>query len=109
MPGPAPSCCRTGASGCCASGPRRNLAGTSRATGRFTRPIGWLARPPTTPGQPAPGLRRRRLGLGYPHVLRETVAIVMDHAGLSSRAAAGQLGHANTSMSTDVYSATRSQ
>jgi integrase len=27
----------------------------------------------------------------------------MDHAGLSSRAAADQLGHASTSMTTDVY------
>jgi hypothetical protein len=27
----------------------------------------------------------------------------VDHAGLSSRAEADQLGHANTSMSTDVY------
>jgi hypothetical protein len=27
----------------------------------------------------------------------------MDHAGLSSRAAADQLGHAYTSMPTDVY------
>jgi integrase len=27
----------------------------------------------------------------------------MDQAGLSSRAAADQLGHANTSMTTDVY------
>jgi integrase len=32
-----------------------------------------------------------------------TVATLMDHAGLSSRAAADQLGHANTSMTTDVY------
>jgi integrase len=37
------------------------------------------------------------------HVFRKTVASVMDHAGLSSRAAADQLGHANTSMTTDVY------
>ena len=45
------------------------------------------------------------------HVFRKTVATLMDHAGLSSRAAAGlssraaadQLGHANTSMTTDVY------
>jgi integrase len=36
-------------------------------------------------------------------VLRETVAILMDHASLSSPAAAGQLGHANTSMTTDVH------
>jgi integrase len=37
------------------------------------------------------------------HVFRETVATLMDQAGLSSRAAAYQLGHANTSMTTDVY------
>lgn len=37
------------------------------------------------------------------HVFRKTVASVMDHAGLFSRAAADQLGHANTSMTTDVY------
>jgi integrase len=37
------------------------------------------------------------------HVLRKTVVTLMDHAGLSSRAAADQLGHANTSMTTDVY------
>jgi integrase len=32
------------------------------------------------------------------HVFRKTVATLMDHAGPSSRAAADQLGHANTSM-----------
>ncbi|RBY76806.1 site-specific integrase [Geodermatophilus sp. TF02-6] len=37
------------------------------------------------------------------HVFRKSVASVMDHAGLSARAAADQLGHANTSMTTDVY------
>jgi integrase len=37
------------------------------------------------------------------HAFRKTVATLMDHAGLSSRAAADQLGHANTSMTTDVY------
>jgi integrase len=37
------------------------------------------------------------------HASRKTVATLMDHAGLSSRAAADQLGHANTSMTTDVY------
>ena len=37
------------------------------------------------------------------HVFRKSVATVMDSAGLSSRAAADQLGHANTSMTTDVY------
>lgn len=37
------------------------------------------------------------------HVFRKSLASVMDSAGLSSRAAADQLGHANTSMTTDVY------
>jgi integrase len=37
------------------------------------------------------------------HTFRKTVATLMDHAGLSSRAAVDQLGHANTSMTTDVY------
>jgi integrase len=37
------------------------------------------------------------------HVFRKTVATVMDQAGLSSRAAADQLGHANISMTSDVY------
>jgi integrase len=37
------------------------------------------------------------------HVFRRTVATVMDQAGLSSRAAADQLGHADTSMTSDVY------
>jgi hypothetical protein len=37
------------------------------------------------------------------HVLRKTVATLMDHAGLSSCAVADQLGHANTSMTTDIY------
>src|SRR3954452_18583861 len=37
------------------------------------------------------------------HVFRKTVATLMDEAGLSSRAAADQLGHANPSMTTDVY------
>ncbi len=37
------------------------------------------------------------------HVLRKTVATLMDQAGLSSRAAADQLGHANPSMTHDRY------
>lgn len=37
------------------------------------------------------------------HVFHKTVATVIDQAGLSSRAAADQLGHANISMTSDVY------
>ncbi|GAA4557692.1 site-specific integrase [Pseudonocardia xishanensis] len=37
------------------------------------------------------------------HVFRKTVASLMDEAGLSSRAAADQLGHAKPSMTSDRY------
>ena len=37
------------------------------------------------------------------HVLRKTVATLMDQAGLSARAAADQLGHAKPSMTSDRY------
>jgi hypothetical protein len=37
------------------------------------------------------------------HFLRKTVTTLMDQAGLPSRAAADQRGHAHTSMTTDVY------
>ena len=53
------------------------------------------------------GLRDAFVAAGFDwvtsHVFRKTVATLMDNAGLSSRAAADQLGHANTSMTTDVY------
>src|SRR3954447_9205784 len=37
------------------------------------------------------------------HTFRQTVATLMDKAGLSARAAADQLGHAKVSMTTDHY------
>jgi integrase len=37
------------------------------------------------------------------HTFRKTVATWMDEAGLSARAAADQLGHAQPSMTQDVY------
>lgn len=37
------------------------------------------------------------------HVLRKTTATMLDHAGLSARAIADQLGHANPSLTQDVY------
>src|SRR5687768_3503218 len=103
MPGPAPSCCRTDASGCCASGPRGSLAGRARATSLSTAPLGGWRDPSTTPGRPALALAAAGFDWVTSHVFRKTVATFMDHAGLSSRAAADQLGHANTSMTTDVY------
>lgn len=52
-----------------------------------------LAQPVEYAGRPAPALRQRA-STGSRHVFRNTVASVIDQAGLSSRAAAGQLGHA---------------
>lgn len=37
------------------------------------------------------------------HVLRKTTATMLDHAGLSARSIADQLGHANPSLTQDVY------
>jgi len=36
-------------------------------------------------------------------VIRKTTATMLDHAGLSARAIADQLGHANPSLTQDVY------
>ena len=69
----------------------------------FPAPLGgWRDRPILEPD-----LRDAFAAAGFDwvttHTFRKTVATLMDHAGLSSRAAADQLGHANTSMTTDVY------
>jgi integrase len=70
---------------------------------RLPGPAGRAARPeqhqrrPT--GRPGPG----RVRLGRHHTFRKTVATWMDEAGLSARAAADQLGHAQPSMTQDVY------
>jgi hypothetical protein len=67
-------------------------------------PAHWAAGAIPPPPQADPREAFVAAGLAWvtPHVLRETVAILMDHASLSSRAAAGQLGHANASMTTDI-------
>lgn len=47
----------------------------------------------------------REAGFGHitSHNFRKTVATLMDDAGLSSRSAADQLGHAKPSLASDVY------
>jgi integrase len=69
----------------------------------FPAPLGGWRDPSNTQAD----LREAFAEAGYDwvttHTFRKTVATLMDHAGLSSRAAADQLGHANTSMTTDVY------
>ena len=69
----------------------------------FTSPLGKLRDPSNTQAD----LRLIFDRVGYPeitsHTFRRTVATLMDRAGLSSRAAADQLGHAKVSMTQDNY------
>ncbi|TFV79322.1 site-specific integrase [Blastococcus sp. CT_GayMR19] len=77
--------------------------GSTQARPVFPAPLGGWRDPSNTQAD----LRQAFANAGFDwvtsHVFRKTVATVMDQAGLSSRAAADQLGHANTSMTTDVY------
>ena len=82
-----------------------------RATTRFAKsddpafpaPLGGLRDPSNTQAD----LRAAFDFAGEPgvtsHVLRKTVATLMDEAGLPARAAADQLGHSKTSLTQDVY------
>jgi integrase len=69
----------------------------------FPAPLGGWRDPSNTQAD----LRQAFTNAGFDwvtsHVFRKTVATVMDQAGLSSRAAADQLGHAKISMTSDVY------
>jgi integrase len=79
------------------------MSGGNGARPVFPAPLGGWRDPSNTQAD----LREAFANSGFDwvttHVFRKTVATLMDHAGLSSRAAADQLGHANTSMTTDVY------
>ncbi|WP_245160692.1 tyrosine-type recombinase/integrase [Blastococcus sp. CT_GayMR16] len=69
----------------------------------FPAPLGGWRDPSNTQAD----LRQAFTNAGFDwvtsHVFGKTVATVMDQAGLSSPAAADQLGHANISMTSDVY------
>jgi integrase len=69
----------------------------------FTSMTGRLRDPSNTQGD----LREAFDRAGYPqitsHTLRRAVAMLMDPAGLTARAATDQLGHAKVSMTTDHY------
>ena len=69
----------------------------------FPAPLGGWRDPSNTQSDLRVAFDRAGFDWVTSHVFRKTVASVMDQAGLSSRAAADQLGHANTSMTTDVY------
>ncbi len=74
----------------------------------FTSPMGLLRDPSNTQAD----LRATFDRLGFEdvtsHTFRRTVATLMDKAGLTSRAAADQLGHAKVSMTQDHYFGRRS-
>lgn len=69
----------------------------------FAAQLGGLRDPSNT----AADMREALDAAGFPwatsHVFRKTVATLMDSAGLSARAAADQLGHADVSTTQDVY------
>jgi integrase len=69
----------------------------------FPAPLGGWRDPSNTQADLREALATAGFDWVTSHVFRKTVATLMDQAGLSSRAAADQLGHANTSMTTDVY------
>jgi integrase len=69
----------------------------------FPAPLGGWRDPSNTQADLREALTTAGFDWVTSHIFRKTVATLMDQAGLSSRAAADQLGHANTSMTTDVY------
>ncbi|MGH8888720.1 MAG: site-specific integrase, partial [Acidothermaceae bacterium] len=69
----------------------------------FAAPRGGLRDPSNTQADLRPALDAAGFDWVTSHVFRKTVATLMDHAGLTARAAADQLGHAAPSMTQDVY------
>jgi integrase len=79
------------------------MAAGNRARPAFPAPLGGWRDPSNTQADLRDAFTTAGFDWVTSHVFRKTVATLMDQAGLSSRAAADQLGHANTSMTTDVY------
>jgi integrase len=83
---------------------RRRFASTRHATGPVFAAVQVGLRDPANTEH---HLKNAFTKAGLPwltsHVLRKTVATLMDRAGLSARDAADQLGHAQISMTTNVY------
>lgn len=81
----------------------RNGSSVNRAGPVFPAPIGGRRDPSNTQADLREAFAKAGYGWVTSHVFRKSVATAMDHAGLSSRAAADQLGHANPSMTSNVY------
>ena len=69
----------------------------------FPAPLGGLRDPSNTQADLRDAFATAGFEWVTSHVLRRTVATLMDQAGLSARAAADQLGHSKPSMTTDNY------
>jgi integrase len=69
----------------------------------FPAPLGGWRDPSNTQADLRAAFSDAGFGHVTSHVLRKTTATVLDHAGLSARAIADQLGHANPSLTQDVY------
>ncbi|MGK5112488.1 site-specific integrase [Geodermatophilus sp. CPCC 205506] len=87
---------------------RASCVGRSKGGARheepvFPAPLGGWRDPSNTQSDLRAAFHNVGFGHITSHVLRKTTATVLDHAGLSARAIADQLGHANPSLTQDVY------
>jgi integrase len=69
----------------------------------FPAPLGGWRDPSNTQADLRAAFSNAGFGHITSHVLRKTTATMLDHAGLSARAIADQLGHANPSLTQDIY------
>jgi integrase len=69
----------------------------------FPAPLGGWRDPSNTQADLRAAFSNAGFGHITSHVLRKTTATMLDHAGLSARSIADQLGHANPSLTQDVY------
>jgi len=69
----------------------------------FPAPLGGWRDPSNTQADLRAAFATAGFGHITSHVIRKTTATMLDHAGLSARAIADQLGHANPSLTQDVY------
>ncbi|MGR7026188.1 tyrosine-type recombinase/integrase [Geodermatophilus sp. URMC 62] len=69
----------------------------------FPTPLGGWRDPSNTQADLRAAFAHAGFGHITSHVIRKTTATVLDHAGLSARTFADQLGHANPSLTQDVY------
>jgi integrase len=82
---------------------RRFGRGGTTGIATFPAPLGGWRDPSNTQADLRAAFSSAGFGHITSHALRKTTATLLDHAGLSARAIADQLGHANPSLTQDVY------